>query len=961
MRKYYMTRLMSLAAVVFAGALFFACTPKQAAAPETGELAWPEITSQTKPWTRWWWPASAVSESDIISMLDAYSEAGLGGTEVTTIYGAKGYEDAYKVYLSPEWMKLFTFTLDESKKRDMGVDLANASGWPFGGNWVTPDYACRYLEPVTYTLKGGEILSEKITCTQRPILRTLGEMKTSWDQMKFPVVANDNLQQIAFDQVRYPVELPLIAVTANSADGQYVELTDKVKEDGTLDWVAPEGDWTICAMFLGWHGKMVERAGPGGEGDVIDHFDGDAIQRYLAYFDEAFKGFDVSYIRYYFNDSYEVDDAQGDSNWTEHFFDEFQARRGYDLKPHMLELLGKAGDPEVANRVVFDYRTTIGELLLEKYSVMWQEWSAKQGKGIRNQAHGSPANILDLYRVSDVPETEGRSIIGMKTASSAAHVTDKPLTSAEACTWLNEHFRSNLGDVKTSVDTYLLSGVNHIFYHGTCMSPDDAPWPGWLFYAAVHFQPTNPFWTDFGAFNKYVARCQSFLQAGLPDNDILLFFDATDLLSERGREQLLFHMKQDTPGQSAIGKSASYLYDRGYTWDYITDKMVTEDVKVKNGKIVTGAGTAYNTIIVPECQKMIPSTFSKLVEFAKAGATIMVQNALPADVPGLSDLEAQRAAFNKLKASLKFSDEGAVKVAKVGKGYIYVSSDLDAMIAKAGITRETMYDLGLQSISRVKPDGGKYYFVKNPTANTIETWVPVDAVCGTIGVYDPMTGEKGYGKVRELADGRKSVFMKILPDQSFLLETFAGGYTGDTFNFYQTAGESVEVAGPWNISFTKGGPVLPESRTVSALSSWTNFGKAYESFAGTAEYSTTLPAMQGTADAWCLDLGTVLESAAVYLDGEYLGTLFKKPYSVKLTQEQAAKGGKLVVAVSNLMENRISYLDRTGFNWKILYNANINARLPQNRGADGFFSAAKWDIEDSGLIGPVTVTPLKAE
>ena len=208
-----MTRLMSLAAVVFAGALFFACTPKQAAAPETGELAWPEITSQTKPWTRWWWPASAVSESDIISMLDAYSEAGLGGTEVTTIYGAKGYEDAYKVYLSPEWMKLFTFTLDESKKRDMGVDLANASGWPFGGNWVTPDYACRYLEPVTYTLKGGESLSEKITCTQRPILRTLGEMKTSWDQMKFPVVANDNLQQIAFDQVRYPVELPLIAVT----------------------------------------------------------------------------------------------------------------------------------------------------------------------------------------------------------------------------------------------------------------------------------------------------------------------------------------------------------------------------------------------------------------------------------------------------------------------------------------------------------------------------------------------------------------------------------------------------------------------------------------------------------------------------------------------------------------------------------------------------------------------------
>ena len=224
-------------------------------------------------------------------MLTRYSEAGLGGLEVTTIYGAKGYEDQYLDYLSPEWMELFTYTLDEAAGKGLGIDLANASGWPFGGPWVTPDYACRYLATRTWELEGGEKFAGKIEYVEKPMVRSLGK-KADISQLEYPVAANDSLQQYAFEQVRYPLSLPLIAVAAYGADGEYEDLTSLVGEDGNLDWTAPEGDWTVCAMFLGWHGKMVERAGPGGEGDVIDHFSGDAITRYLAKFDEAFKGED---------------------------------------------------------------------------------------------------------------------------------------------------------------------------------------------------------------------------------------------------------------------------------------------------------------------------------------------------------------------------------------------------------------------------------------------------------------------------------------------------------------------------------------------------------------------------------------------------------------------------------------------------------------------------------------------
>lgn len=955
-----MTRTKVIILLVALATILPSCNTK---VPEEQGLGWPEITQQTKPWTRWWWPASAFENSDVDYALDSYAEVGLGGMEVTTIYGAKGYEDKYREYLSPEWMDLFTYTLESAKRHSLGIDLANASGWPFGGSWVTPDYACRYLAHKNFKLKGGESLDEPILYKERAMVRTIGA-KDDISRMSYPIATNDSLQQHAYEQVRYPLDLPLIAVTANSADGQFLELTDKVAEDGTLNWTAPEGDWTICALFLGWHGKMVERAGPGGEGDVIDHFSESAIKRYLAKFDESFKGYDVSGIRYYFNDSYEVDDAAGNSDWTEDFFNQFKARRGYDLKAHMPELLGLSEDVDKSERVLFDYRETIGDLLIDTYSSKWQEWAAKQGKGIRNQAHGSPANILDVYAVSDVPETEGRSIIGMKTASSASHVCDKPLTSSESATWLGDHFRSKLSDVKTCLDDYFLAGVNHIFYHGTCFSREDAPWPGWLFYAAVHFQPTNSFWDDFKYLNEYVARCQSFLQAGRPDNDILLFFDATDLLSsrkdDRGRSELLFHMTQHTPVQSAIGVSASALSDKGYSWDFISDKMLCNDVAVKGGKILTRGGNSYKTIVIPKCQKMILGSFEKILSLAKGGATVMIEGGLPEDVPGLSDLEASRKKLSELKAKLQFNEDAGVSVAKWGKGLIMVSDELDEMLSRAGITREPMYDLGLQCIRRTKRDGGKYYFIKNSSAETVETTLGLDAVAKSVAIYNPMTGKAGYGKVSEGEEGRAEVFVKLLPDESLILETFSGEFSGEPYEFYSELSESKAIEGTWTVEFTKGGPALPQSLETNALGSWTEYGEDYKDFSGTASYSIKLEGLEGAkSSTWILSLGDVRNSARVYLDDQFVGAVIGSPYELTLSGEQVQKGGVLKVLVSSSSENRIAYMDRNNIPWRIFYNANIAARTPQSRGADGFFSAASWESVPSGLLGPVVLKKAK--
>ena len=79
-----------------------------------------------------------------------------------------------------------------------------------------------------------------------------------------------------------------------------------------------------------------------------------------------------------------------------------------------------------------------------------------------------------------------------------------------------------LSQCKPKVEDAFLAGINHVFYHGIPYSPPSETWPGWLFYASVHFGPTNTFWDHLSPMNQYITRCQSILQSGSADNEVLV-------------------------------------------------------------------------------------------------------------------------------------------------------------------------------------------------------------------------------------------------------------------------------------------------------------------------------------------------------------------------------------------------------------------------------------------------------
>jgi hypothetical protein len=168
--------------------------------------------------------------------------------------------------------------------------------------------------------------------------------------LSFPIATNKDLQRYAFDQVRFEMTFKPATVVAYSGQNEMVDLTTKVDANGKLNWKPGAGNWKLYALFIGYHGKLVERAAPGGEGDVIDHFNATSLKHYLDRFDKAFVGKDISGIRSFFNDSYEVDDSRGQSNWTPALLQEFQTRRGYDLKKYLPQLLARDSS-DVGRRV----------------------------------------------------------------------------------------------------------------------------------------------------------------------------------------------------------------------------------------------------------------------------------------------------------------------------------------------------------------------------------------------------------------------------------------------------------------------------------------------------------------------------------------------------------------------------------------------------------------------------------
>ena len=854
------------------GAVGCSHSPSTASRPPVAST--PEV-STAKAWTRWWWPGSAVDKENITRQLEEFARVGVGGVEITPIYGAQGYEERYIDFLTPQWVEILEYVGREAKRLGLGVDMATGTGWPFGGPWISE--------------------------------------------------AHSN--------------------------------TRAVLKEGKLAGT-PEM-------------QKVKRAAPGDEGLVANPYSSEAMKVYLEPFDRALTDFPLELIRGQFHDSFEYYNA----SWVDAFPEVFQQMHGYDVQQYAEELMGAKGmDTDTLGRIKSDYREALSELHMD-YLRTWVEWSNEKGFLARNQSHGAPANLLDLYAIADIPETEifGSTpypIPGLRRdddairhdqdvpqplvtrmASSAAHVMGKPLASSESCTWLRDHWKVTLGYCKPELDRIFLDGINHIFYHGTVFSPQDVPWPGWLFYASTQFNPSNPWWDDFPALNRYVERIQTVLQAGRPDNDILLYWPIYDIWDDpKGLMQQLTVHQVDFVIGTPFGDAAKALSDAGYAFDYISDVQLGQ-TRVEDGKLVT-PGNRYKVLVVPPTDRMATETLHQILTLAEEGATILFQ-ALPDDVPGFGTLEQRRARFRPLLAkarSLAANNPGRIAIGD-GAAAFGVRSE---MFAEAGVTREAISETPVDFIRRAS-DRGHDYFFANLAADAFDGWVTLGVPATLAILTDPLTGKTGTAALRHSADDQAQIYLQIQPGESLLVSISTRGVgAANRWPYLKPSGRAIPIEGTWHIEFIKGGPVLPTAIETTKLASWTEVGDTEaQRFAGTARYTLEFDMPNVQADDWTLDLGDVRESAHLSVNGREVTTVWSVPFKVRVGSFLKPGRNRLEIDVTNVAANRIRDMDRRGVNWKIMHEINfVNILyLP--------FDASDWELEASGLLGPIQLIPMQ--
>ena len=185
------------------------------------------------------------------------------------------------------------------------------------------------------------------------------------------------------------------------------------------------------------------------------------------------------------------------------------------------------------------------------------------------------------------------------------------------------------------------------------------------------------------------------------------------------------------------------------------------------------------------------------------------------------------------------------------------------------------------------------YFVSNRGERPADGWVPFQMTAAGVTLFDPMSGRRGAARVRPSTTGGVEVYLQIPAGESLIVAA-ARRPAAEPFEFHTrrlVAAVRVPIAGPWAVRFVKGGPSLPEPRTVERLQSWTAFGgEDVKSFSGTAIYTATFPRPGCDArQAWQLDLGRVHESARVRLNGRDLGTLIGPGFRVTLDPRRSPR------------------------------------------------------------------------
>ena len=707
---------------------------------------------------------------------------------------------------------------------------------------------------------------------------------------------------------------------------QIVDLTSRMKPDGTLDWDVPAGRWTILRFGYTTTAQTNHPAVPEGTGWEVDKFDpvavayhfekglGRLIREAGPHLGRSFTGV--------VSDSWEA----GPQTWTAAMPKLFEEHRGYAMGSYLACLAGRVVESHAKSEAFLrDYRHTLGDLYADNYYGVMRRLANEHGLKFMAEGYGG---VMDEFKVNaelDLPAVEFWNHNLYKSCGvvpSVAHTTGKPIVIAEAFTSRppdKSGWREIPAMLKTLGDEAYALGINRFALHSYVHQPRSDITAGFTHGRyGTQFGRLNSWWPLAGGWIDYLKRCQFLLQHGQPVID-LLYLEPEKLATE--------------------ARDLNFPWSGGRRGDFLSTGQL-KDTNVEEGLLGVKSDLRYRALVLPERCLISLDGLKSLNRLKASGARILgSMQALPAGLRDLDNPEWQEEAA-------PWKSNGAI--------------DFD-------FAPDFQGDQVLRFFHR-RDQGVDLYFVANTSAQRLQTSPEFRVTGFEPEIWNPITGKILPAGAYEIRETGTRVALDLEPEGSVFVVFRHPSKRTKNAAVPESPAEVVDVGGPWSVAFQaqRGAPASITLPTLQSLSKQEQPGVRY--FSGVATYTKDIELPAGATKVR-LDLGQVCDLAEITVNGKPAGIVWKAPFIVDISSLVQPGKNTLAIAVANRWVNRLIG-DET-----LPPDAEYNDREP-NRGALREFPAwwnqpdaaahrlrvtfplwkhysGKEPLVDSGLIGPV--------
>lgn len=701
----------------------------------------------------------------------------------------------------------------------------------------------------------------------------------------------------------YEVDTPILRAEY-AKPSQVIDLTDQMREDGSIDWQPPaDGRWKLINLGFSLLGSMNHPAPAEATGLEVDKLDGSAVSRYLESYLDLYRDsvpkelIGETGLNAFLTDSYEA----GSQNWTEKLIDKFGQMRGYDPTPWLPVLTGMVIENESASDAfLYDFRRTLADLLAREHYATVADFARRNKLIYYGEAleDGRPvlADGMQIRSYADIPMSalwtfnrgaEPRaSLLGdMKGASSVANVYGQNVVAAESMTAAFSPWAFAPRDLKRIIDLEFIYGINRPVIHTSAHHPLEDKLPGLSLAIFGQYFNRHDVWAPMArTWIDYISRTSYMLQQGRSYSDIAYFYGEEAPLTGLYKHKMIDHLPQR------------------YSFDFVNADVVASLLDVENGKLVTPSQQSYHVLFLGGTSlRMTLPTLQAIEKLVNAGATVV--GLPPVASPSLAD---DQDVFADIVKKLWAGGE----VTRYGEGKVFGSHLIESVLGDLGVPSDFDYvaenpDAQILFSHRQFEDQ-HIYFVSNRRNQTeklrarfrvagkhVELWNAID------GTVMPTSFE--------IIDDHTYVEMELAAEDSvfvvFRSDTKERSITVKRDSDLQVA----SLNDDWRIEFQpqRGAPSSTLFGTLAPLNEAEADGIKY--FSGIATYQKVfdLTARKDSGRVLMMDLGEVGDVAELHLNGQYVGTRWFPPFQFEISKYVLEGENELEVKVANTWVNRL--------------------------------------------------------